>query len=218
MSNDRASGPKVLGTLVDRAVSMPYGKPQRLLEGRRYSWNSRNFTIVDDATQAADFLLEALTAPDVGDPWSKAELTVDAAGPWWAKSRDDFCDELSPDQRKFVTDRLVPTVERAATALLHSAQDERWTWLWSQPSFVVPGALFPAIPRPDLVVGLSPKRCYIIDLKTTEGDLDQVPWSRQHFDVWGDYLAAVGFDVAGRWVLAVSTAPEDTETFWIEVP
>ena len=216
MGKGKASGPKVLGTLVDRAVSMPYSKPQLLRQGRRISWNPDKRSIVDDAIEAAVFLQKVLTARGVKHEWSKAVLAVDPAGPWWSKTRDDFCDALSPDDQEWVTKRLVPTVSLAAQWIQDAARAERWTWLWSQPSFAVPGDDIPVITRPDLVAGYSATRCLVIDLKTTSGKLDEVPWSTDRFGDWTDHLSAARFDVVGRWVLAVPT--DRTEALWIEVP
>jgi hypothetical protein len=217
---------KVLGSLVDRAVSMPYSKPKQLKDGYRLEWDAqkrrpdKERSITEDTADAAESLRSALTDPTVGDDWSKAELCVDQAGPWWAKSRNDFCGLTpKPDAQDWVIDRLAATVERAANAIQAAAMDEQWTWLWSQPSFAVPGKNYPRITRPDLVAGLSPKRCLVIDMKTTSGELDRVNWSIDDFNVWTGHLEAAGFEVVGRWVLAISTLQGDPQdkTKWIPV-
>jgi hypothetical protein len=218
---------KVLGSLVDRAVSMPYSKPKRLEDGYRLEWDAekrrlyKERSIAEDTADAAEFLRSALTDPSAKDPWSKAELAVDPAGPWWAKTRDDFCGLTpKPNAQDWVIDRLAATVKRAANAIQAAAVAEQWTWLWSQPSFVLPGRNYPRITRPDLVVGLSPTRCLVVDLKTTSGELDDVDRSIDDFNVWTGYLEAAEFEVVGRWVLAISTVQDDPQdkTVWIPMP
>jgi len=218
---------KILGSLVDRAVSMPYSKPKQLEDGYRLEWDAEKRrvykarSIAEDAADAAEFLQSALTDPSVEDDWSKAELAVDPAGPWWAKSRNDFCGLTpKPGAQNWVLDRLTAAVARTANAIQAAAVDEQWKWLWSQPSFAVPGKNYPRITRPDLIAGLSPKKCLVVDLKTTSDELGGVNWSIDDFNVWTGHLEAAGFDVVGHWVLAISTRKEDPQdkTSWIPVP
>lgn len=199
----------VLGLLVDRAVSMPYAKPQRLDAGWRVSYNNWQATIQQDVDEAAAFLKRALTAKNAEYQWSKAELAVDPAGPWWSRTRDDYF-ALTNKDRDWIMERLAPTSRSAAASMLRYAETERWDWLWSQPSFVKPGGVRPAITRPDLIAGFGPSRCIIVDVKTTSHDVGNVKYSRNSFQTWTHNLDALGFDVTGTWVLAVSSEGDDT--------
>lgn len=204
----------VLGTLVDRALCMPYAKPQRLHRGWRTYWGKHQATIADEVEEAVSFLRTALTARGARKPWSKAELAVDSAGPWWSKTRDDYLN-LSNEDAGWVNDRLAPTANTAARITQQAAEDECWTWLWSQPSFVSPGNSLPAITRPDLVAGLSATACLLIDIKTTSGNLRDVAYSADNFRTWSSNLEALGFTVDESWVLAVSS--QRAEAWWLRV-
>lgn len=214
----------ILGTLVDRAVCMPYAKPQVLRRGSRRHQDEDSgqwrtvATISEDAAAAAEFLATCLTASGANRRWSRAELALDPAGPWWAKPRDDFL-KLDTDARKWVLDRLEDTAVRAAGCLEDQAVDRGWAWLWSQPSFASPGKVRPSITRPDLIGGLDRKRCDVIDLKTTgRDDLRSTVKSDQAnaFRSWVTSLTAMGFTPVHCCVLAVSTTDDRFE--WIEFP
>lgn len=212
----------VLGTLVDRAVCMPYSKPQVLRRGyRRFkdeegSWTSVT-TIREDVSDASEFLIEALASKRAGTAWSKAALAVDPAGPWWSKPLEDFLALVSSD-RAWILDRLELTADLAAEAIEEEAVDRRWSWLWSQPSLATPGKLRPSITRPDLLGGMDWKRCDMVDLKTTARDDLQAVASGQtvRFERWAQALTAMGFTPEERGVLVVSSVDERRE--WVEVP
>jgi hypothetical protein len=212
----------VLGTLVDRAICMPYAKPHVLRSGHRCRWDEdrrewvEQATIRADVDQAASLIVSSLESSTAQRDWSKADLALDPAGPWWSKVRDDFFD-LDDDSREWVLDHLNATSDRAAERVQERAKQHNWEWLWSQPSFAVPGRDYPCITRPDLVAGLSSTRCVVLDLKTTSKyDLSAVAGTNQEqsFGDWTKYLKAMGFDPVGQWVLAVSTVEERAE--WIE--
>lgn len=217
----RPTRESVLGTLVDRAACLPYAKPQVLRRGHRCDWDqTRQWLEVEsirtDIGDAASFIVGCLNSRGAQRGWSKAELALDPAGPWWAKTRDDFF-ELKSASRNWILERLEPTACLAAECLQAAAVDEKWEWLWSQPSFAAPGRNRPSITRPDLIAGLSETRCLVVDLKTTsasdlgsvvDDDLDE------HFDVWTAHLKALGFVPTECWVLSVSTSDRRAE--WIE--
>lgn len=221
MSND-PNRYTVLGTFVDRAVCMPYSKPQVLRRGHRRfkgedgSWTSVA-TIREDVAAASEFLTNALASKRAGAAWSKASLAVDPAGPWWSKPLEDFLALVSSD-REWILDRLELTADLAAEAIEDEAVDRRWSWLWSQPSLAKPGKLRPSITRPDLLGGMDWKRCDLIDLKTTARDDLQAVASGQaaRFDRWTMALTAMGFTLEERGVLVVSSVDERRE--WVEIP
>lgn len=132
----------VLGVLVDRAICMPYAKPQLLSDGHRTHNGDQVESISSDTIDAAGFLRDCLSESAEASRdhhWSAAHLAVDPAGPWWSKTVHDFYGVTARD-RKWVLDRLIPTVALAGEALTESAVDEQWTWLWSQPSLARPAS------------------------------------------------------------------------------
>lgn len=212
----------VLGTLVDRAVCMPYAKPQVLQDGHRCDWIgehrrwSRVATIREDVRDAARFLASSLQSPKAVEDWSEAQLSVDPAGPWWSKTLYDFL-ALDDRTQRWVIDRLEVTANLAAECIQEESVEQQWTWLWSQPSFARPRGKRPRITRPDLVAGLDRHRCAIIDLKTTSRtDLSSVVADdqAQAFSTWSASLEAMGFWPVERWVLSVSTQEQRYE--WID--
>lgn len=214
----------ILGTLVDRAVCMPYAKPQLLQRASRRHLDEDSgrwrtvATIGEDVSAAAALLVTCLKASGADQRWSRAELVLDPAGPWWAKPRDDFL-RLDRDGRNWVLDRLEGTAVRAADCLEDQAVERGWAWLWSQPSFASPGKVRPSITRPDLIGGLDRKRCDVIDLKTTcKDDLHSTVKSGQAnaFRSWATSLTAMGFTPVHCVVLVVSTSDDRFE--WIEFP
>lgn len=209
--------------MTDRAICMPYAKPQVLRSGHRRQigtngrWQTQA-SILEDTAAAAAFIVGSLESPHAHKDWSKAELALDPAGPWWSKPRDDFLG-LSSDERDWVLDRLEDTVATAASHLQDRATKRRWTWLWSQPSFATPGKLRPSITRPDLVGGLDWTRCEIIDLKTTSRpELSAVMTTqlRRALASWAGSLRALGFDPVSCHALAVSATTG--KAAWIEAP
>ena len=160
----------VLGTLVDRAVSMPYAKPHVLHKGHRNEWDKvarkwqRVTSVQEDVREAADFITRILESRNANREWSKAEIAIDPAGPWWSKTRDDY---LGLDDRsmEWVLDRFGQTAGLAAKDIEAKAVDQEWTWPWSQPSFATPGRNRPSITRPELIAGLCPTQCELADLK-----------------------------------------------------
>lgn len=200
---------------------MPYAKPQVLRRGRRRHWDGNReqwVTIRDDVGHAASFIVSSLESPMAQRDWSKAQLVLDPAGPWWSKVRDDFFG-LDSESREWVLDHLEETSDRAAEHIQAEAVQRKWKWLWSQPSFVVPGGYYPFITRPDLVAGLSSTRCVVLDLKTTShSDLRSVVTAKQQqaFDTWTKYLKAMKFDPVECLVLSVSTKEERYE--WLDFP
>lgn len=90
MERDAITQYTVLGTLVDRAVCMPYARPQVLREGRRRrqkldgSWETMT-SVQEDVALAADFIVRSLQSPAAQKRWSPAELALDAGGPWGRK-------------------------------------------------------------------------------------------------------------------------------------
>lgn len=221
--NDDPNQYTVLGTLVDRAVCMPYSKPQVLRRGqRRYKdddgpWRSVA-TVREDVAASSAFLVECLQARGARAGWSKAALALDPAGPWWAKSQGDFF-ALSAGERAWVLDRLEDTADRAAGAIEEEAIGRKWSWLWSQASLAKPGKLRPSITRPDLLGGMDWKRCDLVDLKTTaQSDLRTMTRSGQEarFARWTEALTAMRFTPENRRVLVVSSVDDRWE--WVEVP
>lgn len=225
-ASDQPNRHTVLGTLVDRAVCMPYAKPQILRRGRRRyrgedgRWRSAA-TITEDVAEAASLLVKALSSRFADREWSKAELAVDPAGPWWSKPRDDFL-SLGVDEREWVLDRVEDTAQHAATALEQAAVKRDWTWMWSQPSFAKPGKVRPNITRPDIVGGLDWRHCEVIDLKTTsQGDLGAVVKASEQarlFASWTTSLSALRFIPVRCSVLTVSTAEMRWEWTPFELP
>lgn len=170
MERDAISQYTVLGTLVDRAVCMPYARPQVLREGRRLqkldgSWETMA-SVQEDVALAADFIVRSLKSPAAQKRWSPAELALDAGGPWWAKTRDIFF-HLQEAEQEWVLDRLPPTAATAASAVESGSIMNDWSWLWSQPTLAAPGKLRPRFRIPDLIGGLNRKECDVIDFKTT---------------------------------------------------
>lgn len=206
----------VLGTLVDRAVCMPYAKPTALRGGCSVLTGLR---IVDDVCEAADFLVEALADSDAAENWSPARLAVDPAGVWWSKPLHDFItlvDDAGPEggpaetAQQWVRRRLRIAARRAGEALQECAEAEGWQWLWSQPSFASPGDRIPRIVRPDLVAGTGTKQCLVIDLKTSRarglrGVIRDTEKQAEDFRVWARHLSGLGFEPIESWVLAVSS-------------
>ena len=210
----------VLGSLVDRAICMPFAKPQRLGQGYRLCWDVASHqwfqvaTLEEDAEHGARFLHASVMSDNAEEEWSPARLSVDPAGPWWAATVDEFR-SLDVRERGWVLRRLIPTVKTAGCDLTQTALSERWQWLWSQPSFVQPGDKRPQISRPDLVAGLSAHRCLVVDIKTTSGSLSAVDYNPASFDLWAKNLTSLGFTVVGSWVFAVSSVEPVSE--WIDV-
>ncbi|GAB3252496.1 hypothetical protein [Arthrobacter pigmenti] len=175
-------------------------------------------TIREDVGEAASFIVRSLKVRGACREWSKAELALDPAGPWWSKPRDDFFG-LDENCRAWILDHLETTAAQAAGCLQKKAEDRSWTWLWSQPSFAFPGKLRPSITRPDLVGGLARARCDILDLKTTsKDDLAAVVKDDQSetFLSWAGSLSVMGFTPVQCSVLSVSTAKDRRK--WIEFP
>jgi hypothetical protein len=195
---------------------MPFAKPQVLRGGRR-----GKIPLSTDVGDAAKLLTVALREPGACDEWSRAQLSVDPAGPWWAKAQQDFFG-LSIPHQEWILERLAPTALHAARVIETAAIKEGWTWLWSQPSLVAPGKPRPRVTRPDLVAGIRDEKCLIIDIKTTaQEDLRKVlGWYngralRASFVTWRQTLTALGFDPAGSWVLSVSI--DGRRSKWIEM-
>lgn len=214
----------VLGTLVDRALCMPYAKPTRLARGISMDTNT---LIADEVDQAAAFLLEALQDPDAAEAWSRAELSVDPGGPWWAKALSDYLG-LSQREQDWVRSRLQLVASRAGAAVQEAATTEAWSWLWSQPPLLAPRSGHesrPRIVRPDLVAGLKGDRCLLVDLKT-RGRAEAVPRGETRygqtraFQEWAKLLRASGHEAKEAWVLAVSSrgrvADGDAAYLWDE--
>lgn len=221
---DKPTKYTVLGTLVDRAVCMPYAKPQVLRRGyrRQKDEDSDHWTSVtsvrEDVASAATFLVAVLKARGARGEWSRAALAVDPAGPWWSKTRTDFF-SLAPGSRRWILDRLEVTADSAAMCIEEEAIERKWTWLWSQPALATPGPQRPSITRPDLIGGLDSKRCDVIDLKTTStDDLQSVVKSGQSgtFDRWAEALSAMGFVPEAQVVLIVSSTEDRWE--WLTFP
>lgn len=191
MSNDPTIH-TIFGTLVDRAVCMPYAKPQVLRHGsrRHQDKDSRQWRTVapisEDVAAAAKFLVTCLTEGGAKNRWSRAELALDPAGPWWAKARDDFFQLDNDDAREWILDYLEETAVFAAECIENEAVERGWDWLWSQPPLASPGKVRPSITQPDLVGGLDRKRIDVIDLKTTgKDDLRETVKSSQGIRVVG---------------------------------
>lgn len=209
--------------MVDRAVCMPFAKPQVLRRGHRRRkdddgpWQTVA-SIREDVADGASFIVRALDSSSVDRRWSKAELALDPAGPWWSKTRDDYL-ELDEASQDWVLERIEGTADRAAAALQDRAEQRDWCWLWSQPSFGSPGKLRPTIIRPDLVAGLDWKRCEVIDLKTTGREELRSAASvslKKSFASWAAALRQLRFDPESSLVLIVST--EHDRWSWIDAP
>lgn len=218
--NDQPTRSTILGTLVDRAVSMPFSRPQVLRAGhRRLHVNGTWVTgtsICDDVRVAADGLSTALRSYDGGSVWPTAQFAVDANGPWGSALYEQFFDMAERD-RRWVLDRLADTAETAAVYLKMRAVDDGWSWLWSQPTFAQPGKLRPSLTRPDLVAGLDWKRCIIIDIKSTGKtclrDAIDATTQQRTFDDWAERLRLLRFCPLEGQVLAVSTEQDLYEWF-----
>lgn len=221
--NNEPNRHTVLGTLIDRAVCMPYAKPQVLRGGyRRFRGDDGRWqtgpSIGEDIAEAASFLVRSLWAPDIDEDWSSAALALDPAGPWWPKARNDFIG-LNHEAQSWVLDHLEVTADRAAVRLQHEAEDRGWSWMWSQPAFASPGKLRPSITQPDLIVGTDWKRCSVIDLKTTSRDVLRAAVKSEHkrqFASWVKSLQSQQFIPVRCQALVVSTVTDVSE--WVEVP
>lgn len=221
MERDAISQYTVLGTLVDRAVCMPYARPQVLREGRRRrqkldgSWETMA-SVQEDVALAADFIVRSLKSPGAQERWSPAELALDAGGPWWAKTRDVFF-HLQEAEQEWVLDRLPPTAATAASAVESGSIMNDWSWLWSQPTLATPGKLRPRFRIPDLIGGVNWKECDVIDLKTTiQTDLraaGKKMGERGQFEKWKEILSAMRFEPRNSSVLIVSSLEDDYE--WV---
>lgn len=211
----------VLGSLVDRAICMPYARPQVLQNGRRRrqksdgSWETLA-SIQEDVANATYFISRALHSSDAQNSGSAAACLLDPGGPWWTTTRDAFF-YLGEAERKWVIGRLLATTETAALGLERKAISENWTWLWSQPPLVSPGQLRPKFTYPDLIGGLGRKKCDIIDLKTTKQKdlISAVPLREQDrkFDKWRRALASMSFEPRYCWALSVSSV--ESEYKWV---
>lgn len=212
----------LLGTLVDRAVSMPYTYPQLLRRGyRRYRDEDGHWqtgpAITEDIGAAASLLLRCLCAADADGDWSSAALILDPAGPWSTKTRDEFF-RLAPADQDWILDRLETTADRAAGCLQEEADDGGWTWLWSQPTFPSPGKVRPTITRPDLVAGTDWRTCTVIDLKITSRDELRKAVKSEHtrqFTSWVKSLRTLRFTPVLCTALIVSSVADRWE--WVEV-
>lgn len=212
----RASREVLLGKLVDRAVSMPYAKPQRLRRGHRIA-RGECIAILDDVLDGARFLHQCFQEQaerSADDGWSTARLIADPAGPWWSELVDAFRD-ASELEKTWVLDQLVRTAALAGEALQESAIGERWLWLWSQPALATPGFKWPTITRPDLVAELPSRELILIDLKTTS----TMAASPSGFAMWKrGFEEGMGFKVSGCWRLVVHVVERQANWEAVTVP
>lgn len=144
----------VLGNFIHRALALPFIKRQAVWtpelvehggvwveafwsDGKLRPIESdgkpdfKRIDVVDMCTASAQAISDAFApAADRGE-WSRAELIIDAGGPWWSKHRTDFlC--LSPEDQRFVLDRIVPTTTVAAKCLGELTVRREWSFLWSE--------------------------------------------------------------------------------------
>lgn len=195
----------VLGSLVDRAVSMPFTKPTILnSSGKTIRGKLKEETrISSEINESAGLIHNVLEflheeSKHVGSPCKEdrcdeARYLVDPAGYWWSALLDDFlsleicldsrpaCSKQKPCDRHWVLDRLKPTTKTAAREIEKEAAHQEWTWLWSQPSLVKTVAGLPKITRPDLIAGISGSGCIVFDLKTTK-NIDEYYESKEKYE------------------------------------
>lgn len=224
MDNKKPTWSTMLGTLTDRSLTMPFVKLQVIKGGRIARYDGCNYVPEESLTKATDdaatFLVKCLS-PQSGfeELWSPARLAVDQAGEWWSKSVDDFmC--LSENDRDKVRQGIRPCAAAAAHELETTANRNSWIWLLAQPSLVTPRLVkfanqkrfYPALTRPDLVAGLSPERCLLIDLKTTSRELHEL--YRSDFKPWiRAFEQGMGFKVDQCWYLVVQVKTKKTGWF-----
>ena len=209
----------VLGSLVDRAVSMPFTLPQVLRKGHRRMLIEGKWTtcasIAEDVGTAARLLKESLMTLAASSA-SRTSALVDPAAPWRATNGVGFHELLNGEQDAIV-DKLVPTALKIATHLERKAVDEKWAWLWSQPTLFKPGSMLPATTRPDLVAGLDWKRCLIVDLKTTkQREFNSALRHKAQLEVfttWAEHLRQLRFNPISAEVLVASTVDSNCQWF-----
>lgn len=180
----------VLGTLVHRAVFMPFAKPKELR--RLKSGGSLNIDPcqdrvtgdwsgepIPDAVAAAVALLEdaigeSLDGYGERTTWrAKLELVADAGGAWWSGPATDFRD-LERSDRDWVSRRLKPAAAKVAEWLSQTAAEEDWKWIWSEVPLWSWASPRPTVTRVDLLVGAGEAGAlgYAFDLKVTNRDYE----------------------------------------------
>lgn len=178
----------ILGTLVHRAVFMPFAKPKELRRPRSGGpliidphWDNgvRDWSgePVSDAIAAAVALLEDAIGESIDGyreetVWrAKLELSADAGGAWWSGPARDFRD-LEPSDRDWVSRRLGPAAAKVAEWLSRTADEEDWKWIWSEVPLWIWSMPRPMVTRVDLLVGAGEggARGYAFDLKVTKDD------------------------------------------------
>lgn len=199
----------ILGTLVDRAVSMPYAKPMDVS-----NWRKQN--CASEVKLAAKLLKTALKEVGAEENWSTADLVIDPGGPWWSDTLRDFFN-LSKSDMDWVLQRLIRVSSRASMAIDKAWEEDldlgsRWKWIWSQSPLIVRPGKYGSIPRiskPDFIVGVGGKRCELIDLKVTSRKLNEIDLDYfsgvLRFQEWQKVMESVGFRVDSKWILAVSS-------------
>lgn len=194
----------ILGTFVHRAVAMPFGKPKALNTGE--TWQDMGARI----NSAAAFLTDCLSEDD--STFSPLRLVTDPGGPWWTLAANQFF-ELGASEQQWVAERLTPAARKASEELVDVANEDNWTWLWSEPALLAgAGRRHPRVTRPDLVAGRAGRGAVIIDLKVSV----RTDGFTSSFDEWQILLERSGIEVDERWYFAISPYP-DGDAQWIPV-
>jgi len=195
----RKQSAAVLGTLVHRAVTMPFAKPQHLRDGR---FGKRRIKVGDAIEHAADLLVTALTRPDerefraidqviadsVNDPLvarrlrreltpygggSLASAIIDGGGKWWSGPLSEM-EKLTDDDEEAVLGMLPEAAARVGTVVENAAVENGWNLLWSEVPIVTNAAgTYLTIRRPDLLArkpGTRRPRILLIELATGLGE------------------------------------------------
>lgn len=175
-NNNKTTQSQLLGTLVHRAVAMPFQKPQKLSFERNWA-QRKNKEVVVRLEGPNESLREAVKASlkilltdlkEVDRDMYKGRFrqiedyslvdVIDAGGSWWSRAAQDFA-ELDDDEREWVLKRLERCVLDVAKWMEREAWENNWKWIQSE----MEGTIWPdsdevetsgySRSRVDLVVG-----------------------------------------------------------------
>lgn len=212
----------VLGTLVHRAVFMPFAKPQALTRSKEsiVFRNGESESISDAICASANLIgiacRESLDSYNENQRWrALLELIVDAGGPWWSLSATQYRG-LEEKDREWILTRLGKIALRVGEWMEKTARDEDWKWIWSEVPLWSWTVSTPETTRIDLLVGAGIRgaRGYAFDLKVTKENYlaDDFQPSEDHLDSLRRYRAGLDrttFPGAGRASLALLYADRD---------